>query len=141
MTAQEPLSPTADVHSFDIRVYYEDTDFSGVVYHAGYLRFMERARTELLRELGVDQRALFMATPPIGFAVRTMQIDFLKPAAMDDLLVVETMIDGLGAATLDLDQKVMRGGELLVSAKVRIACISGGRAQRLPDHVRALLNG
>jgi len=132
-------SLTADVHSFDIRVYYEDTDFSGVVYHASYLRFLERARTELLRELGVDQRTLFLASPPIGFAVRSMEIEFLKPALMDDELVVETTIETLGAATLDLNQAVLRGAETLVSARVRVACISNGRAQRLPDAVRAAL--
>lgn len=128
----------SETHSFPIRVYYEDTDFSGVVYHASYLRFMERARTEFLRELGVDQRRLFMASPPVGFAVRHMEIDFLKAALMDDELIVETASVNVGGATLDLEQSVMRGAEILVSAKVRIACVSNGRACRLPDEIRSL---
>ena len=127
-----------DTHSFPIRVYYEDTDFSGVVYHASYLRFMERARTEFLREVGVDQRRLFMATPPVGFAVRRMEIDFLKAAMMDDEIIVETATVNIGGATLDLEQSVLRGAEILVSAKVRIACVSNGRACRLPDDIRLL---
>ncbi|MBY0610714.1 MAG: tol-pal system-associated acyl-CoA thioesterase [Beijerinckiaceae bacterium] len=129
----------SETHSFPIRVYYEDTDFSGVVYHASYLRFMERARTEFLRELGVDQRRLFMASPPVGFAVRHMEIDFLKAALMDDELIIETASVNVGGATLDLEQSVMRGAETLVSAKVRIACVSNGRACRLPDEIRSLL--
>ena len=129
------MSPT---HSFPIRVYYEDTDFSGVVYHGSYLRFMERARTEFLRELGVDQRALFLSVPPVGFAVRHMEIDFLKGAVMDDELIVETATVNVGGATLDLDQHVMRGAEAIVSAKVRIACISNNRACRLPDTIKGL---
>ena len=133
----EPL-PAAATHSFPIRVYYEDTDFSGVVYHASYLRFMERARTEFLRDLGVDQRALFLAKPPLGFAVRHMDIDFLKAAVMDDELIVETALTSLGGATLDLAQQVMRGGETIVSAQVRIACVGEGRAQRLPESIRLL---
>lgn len=128
----------SETHSFPIRVYYEDTDFSGVVYHASYLRFMERARTEFLRELGVDQRRLFIASPPVGFAVRHMEIDFLKAALMDDELIVETASVSVGGATLDLEQSVMRGAEILVSAKVRIACVSNGRACRLPDEIRSL---
>ena len=74
------------IHRFSVRVYYEDTDFSGVVYHAGYLRFLERGRPEMLRDLGVDQASLFGAEPPLGFAVARMEIDFRRPARMDDLL-------------------------------------------------------
>jgi acyl-CoA thioester hydrolase len=126
-------------HSFFIRVYYEDTDFSGVVYHASYLRFLERGRTEWLRHLGVDQRSLFEALPPIGFAVRHMDIAFIKPALMDDELKVETKLIELGGASLMLDQRLLRGDELLVSAKVRIACVSLGKAARLPAALKLLL--
>jgi acyl-CoA thioester hydrolase len=126
-------------HVFPLRVYYEDTDFSGVVYHASYLRFLERGRTEWLRDLGVDQRSLFEAVPPIGFAVRHMDIGFIKPALMDDELKVETKLIELGGASLTLDQRLLRGEELLVSAKVRIACVSLGKAARLPAALKLLL--
>ncbi len=86
------MTTIAPTPSLSIRVYYEDTDFSGLVYHASYLRFMERARTEMLRALGLDQRALLAgaAGAPIFFVVRSMDVDFQKPATMDDLLTVET---------------------------------------------------
>lgn len=122
-----------------VRVYYEDTDFSGLVYHASYLRFMERARTEMLRSLGLDQKALLegAAGAPIFFVVRSMDVDFQKPATMDDLLTVETETIELGGASLTLDQRVLRDAELLVRARVRVVCVEGGRARRLPPEVRA----
>lgn len=128
-------------HSFPLRVYYEDTDFSGVVYHASYLRFMERARTEMLREAGIHQQAIFEGAHgvPFGFAVRRMEIDFIRPARMDDELVVLTSAETIGGASIDLQQIVMRGEEKLIGAKVRIACIAGGRAIRLPAWVRETL--
>ncbi len=122
-------------HRFSVRVYYEDTDFSGVVYHASYLRFMERGRTEMLRALGIEQAGL-----GFGFAVRAMQIDYLKPARMDDELTIETTTRNIGGATLDLDQRVLRGEEVLVTASVRIACIAEGRPARLPKDIRAKLD-
>jgi len=118
-----------------IRVYYEDTDFSGLVYHASYLRFMERGRTELLRELGLAQRAL-VEQGALFFVVRAMEIDFRKPAIMDDLLTVETAIASVGGASIGMDQKVLRDGELLASAKVTVAAVEGGRARRLPAQIR-----
>ena len=123
-------------HRFPVRVYYEDTDFSGVVYHASYLRFMERGRTEMLRALGIEQAGL-----EFGFAVRAMQIDYLKPARMDDELTIETTTRSIGGATLDLDQRVLRGDDVLVTASVRIACIAQGRPARLPKDIRAKLEG
>jgi acyl-CoA thioester hydrolase len=122
-----------------IRVYYEDTDFSGLVYHASYLRFMERARTEMLRALGLDQRALLegAAGAPIFFVVRSMDIDFRRPATMDDLLTVETVVLKLGGASLSLEQRVLRQAELLVSANVTVVCVEAGRARRFPPEVRA----
>jgi acyl-CoA thioester hydrolase len=121
-----------------IRVYYEDTDFSGLVYHASYLRFMERARTEMLRALGMDQRALLegAAGAPIFFVVRSMDIDFQRPATMDDLLTVETQALEIGGASFMLEQRVLREAELLVRAKVRIVCVEAGRARRLPSDIR-----
>jgi acyl-CoA thioester hydrolase len=121
-------------HEFSIRVYYEDTDFSGVVYHASYLRFMERGRTEMLRARGIEQAGL-----TFGFAVRAMQIDYLKPARMDDLLTIKTKVSKMGGASLDMEQRVLRGSEVLVTATVRIACLAEGKAARLPADVRARL--
>ena len=128
----------AKPHQLTIRVYYEDTDFSGVVYHASYLRFLERGRTELLRDLGVHQAAIFSGAlgPPFGFAVRRMEIDFLKPGRMDDLLTIETAAEGVRGASIDLVQRILREDEVLVSVKVRVACVSDGRPARLPVWVR-----
>jgi acyl-CoA thioester hydrolase len=125
-------------HRFPIRVYYEDTDFSGLVYHASYLRFMERGRTELLRELGIHQRALLEsdAAGAIFFVVRAMTIDFKRPARMDDLLAVETCVEEVGAASLVLAQKIWRDVELLIEARVTVAAVENGRARRLPPEAR-----
>lgn len=132
------MTPPAP-HKLAIRVYYEDTDFSGLVYHASYLRFIERARTELLRSVGLHQRALLdgEAGAPVFFVVRAMEIDFRRPATMDDLLTIETQVADIGAAAITLDQRVMRDGDLLVEAKVKVACVENGRAKRLPAEVRA----
>lgn len=133
---------TPSPHTLPIRVYYEDTDFSGVVYHASYLRFMERGRTELLRDLGIDQQTAFsgeQGQAPFGFAVRGMSIEFLKAARMDDMLTIETTLAQLGGASLELGQRVLRGQEVLVIAQVRIACVSQGRAARVPAFVRKKL--
>ena len=128
-------------HLHHVRVYYEDTDFSGTVYHANYLRFMERARTEVLRALGVDQGAALAGetSERFGFVVRAMTIDFHRPARMDDWLAVETTVEKLGAATLELLQTVRRGAETLASARVRVACVVDGKAARMPRGVRARL--
>jgi acyl-CoA thioester hydrolase len=128
-------------HLIEIRVYYEDTDFSGVVYHASYLRFMERGRTELIRALGVDQRDLFDAGAPLAFAVRSMAIDFLKPAVMDDLLTVETLPVEMRGASMAIRQRVLRGAEELVAATVKVVCVGGGKARRIPDRLREKLSG
>jgi acyl-CoA thioester hydrolase len=127
------------VHRLPIRVYYEDTDFSGVVYHASYLRFFERGRTEHFRALGMSHAALFSADPPIAFVVRRMTIDFLRPARMDDLLSVETRCAAVRGASLDISQKIYRETELLVAAGVKIACIAGMRATRIPDALRSVM--
>lgn len=126
-------------HRLQIRVYYEDTDFSGVVYHASYLRFMERARTEWLRALGVDQQALHDCATPLAFVVRAMTLDFLKPARMDDLLTVETRVTSVKGASLLLAQNVLRDTHALATADVRVAAVAGGRATRLPASLRARL--
>lgn len=126
----------AGAHSISVRVYYEDTDFSGVVYHASYLRFMERGRTELIRALGIEQRELFDGDAALGFAVRRMLIDFVRPAVMDDLLTIETKPTLARGATMELDQRILRGEEVLVTAQVKVACVGGGKARRIPDVLR-----
>jgi acyl-CoA thioester hydrolase len=127
-------------HVMEVRVYYEDTDFSGVVYHASYLRFMERGRTNYLRLLGADHRALFsqaeQEVPGFAFVVRTMTIDFLKPALMDDVLAVTTVPEEVKGASIKLCQQVRRGEDLLVEARVRVAFVSGGRAHPIPKPLR-----
>ena len=130
-------------HIMQIRVYYEDTDFSGIVYHANYLRFMERGRTNHLRLMGAEQHALFAEaqaeTAGFAFVVRSMQIDYLKPARMDEILEVMTWPVAVKGASITLAQQVRRKGEILVSAQVRVAFISEGRAQPIPKALRTLL--
>ena len=131
-------------HRISIRVYYEDTDFSGVVYHASYLRFMERGRTELLRDLGIHQQAIHSGDTdhkPFAFVVRGMNIEFLKAAKMDDMLVVETSAREVKGASAILAQRVLRGEEVLVTADVRVAAVADGKAARLPAEVREKLAG
>src|ERR1700746_1763474 len=104
-------------HHQQVRVYYEDTDFTGIVYHASYLRFMERGRTNYLRQIGADHRALFEETakeaPGFAFVVRSMTIDFLKPARMDDVLEVVTEPEQVKGASTTVRQRVMRGEDVL----------------------------
>jgi acyl-CoA thioester hydrolase len=130
-------------HHMQIRVYYEDTDFSGIVYHANYLRFMERGRTNHLRLMGAEQHALFEQAyeeaPGFAFVVRSMQIDFLRPALMDDVLDIVTWPVVVKGASITLAQEVRRGEEVLVKAQVRVAFISDGKAQPIPKSLRVLL--
>jgi acyl-CoA thioester hydrolase len=132
-------------HLLPVRVYYEDTDFSGMVYHASYLRFMERGRTDYLRLLGADQRALFEQTeneaPGFSFVVRSMSIDFFKPARFSDLLQIETHPEEVKGASILLKQRVMRDDELLVEAAVRVAFVSEGRARPIPKPLRLAMRG
>jgi acyl-CoA thioester hydrolase len=117
-------------HRLQVRVYYEDTDFSGNVYHAAYLHFLERGRTEFLRDMGVHHSEL--AQEGVAFAVRSMEISFERVAHIDDLLVVDTAVVEVSGARLTLDQSVERGDELVARAKVVVVAIKGGRAVRLP---------
>ena len=130
-------------HVLTIRVYYEDTDFTGIVYHANYLRYMERGRTNYLRLIGADHRALFEETekeaPGFAFVVRSMNIDFLKPARMDDLLEIRTEPQEVKGASITVRQQIMRGEDLLVDARVRVAFVSGGRAQPIPKPLRVAM--
>ena len=117
--------------------------FSGIVYHANYLRFMERGRTNYLRLLGADQRALFAEAmseaPGFAFVVRSMQLEFLKPAKMDDLLDVVTRPVEVKGASILLAQEILRGDDLLIEAKVRVAFVSGGRARPIPKPLRVAM--
>lgn len=123
------------MHEMTIRVYYEDTDFGGVVYYANYLKFIERGRTEALRKMGVDQVAL--KAEGRVFVVRRAVIDWLAPARFDDLLSVRTSPSWVKRASAAMWQEVRRGEETLLTAEVTIACMDlDGRPQRLPDAVR-----
>jgi acyl-CoA thioester hydrolase len=126
------------VHLFPVRVYYEDTDAGGFVYHANYLQFAERARTEMLRGLGMQQSRL-AAEDGILFVMRRCIADFLAPASLDDQLVVASRLLDLRGASIDFEQNVTREGFDLVRLQVRLACMSNGRAARLPAQVRAAL--
>jgi acyl-CoA thioester hydrolase len=132
-------------HHQQVRVYYEDTDFSGVVYHASYLRFMERGRTNYLRLIGADHRALFeqaeKEAPGFSFVVRHMSIDFRKPAHMDDVLDIVTTPAEVKGASVTLHQRVMRGEELIVEAHVQVAFVSRGRARPIPKPLRIAMAG
>ncbi len=129
------------LHVFPVRVYYEDTDAAGIVYYASYLRFAERARTELTRALGLSHARL-LNEAGILFAVRRCTADFLAPARLDDLLAVHTSLTHLGGASVDMQQTIRRGHADLVRLAVRLACVgSGGRPERIPDAVRNALMG
>jgi len=122
-----------------VRVYFEDTDAGGIAYHATYLRWMERGRTELLRARGYDQSDRLHGPEAVAFVVRRMTIDYLLPARLDDVLTVATRPTELRAATVALSQEVRRGDDLLVSATVLVAAIRDGRAVRIPDEFRRAL--
>lgn len=121
-------------HRMAVRIYFEDTDFSGVVYHASYLRFFERARSDWLRLLGVSHADL----APIGaFAVRSLSIEYLRPARIDDVLTIETRRTAISGASVHLHQTASRDGERLVEADVRAVLVSReGRPMRLPADLR-----
>jgi acyl-CoA thioester hydrolase len=141
MASPEPATGAMarDVHVYPLRVYYEDTDTGGVVYYANYLKFAERARTEMLRALGVPHSGM-MKEDGLAFAVRRCEVEYLRPAHLDDALEVHTSNLTLEAASLWADQVVKRAEEDLVRMRLRLACINGaGRPARLPDAVRSAL--
>lgn len=123
-------------HTFTCRVYYEDTDLAGIVYYANYLKFIERARSEWVRDLGMDQARL-KAEDGIVFAVRRVEADYLAPAHFDDLLMVATTVEGTTPARMVLDQRVLRQGTLLFVARVTLVALGAkGQAVRLPAGLR-----
>lgn len=130
-----------DVHHFPIRVYFEDTDLSGVVYHANYLRYMERARSDMLRIAGIDQRAFFEGGGG-AYAVADVQIRYLVPARLDDALLVVSRLESVRAASVVVHQQVRCGTALLTDARVTAALVSAsGRPTRQPPHWIAIYQG
>lgn len=133
-----PHAPMA-THRQAVRVYFEDTDAGGIVYYANYLKFAERARTEMLRDLGISHAAM-MKQDGLILVVRRCEIDYLKSAKLDDLLTIETELAKLGGASVDLRQRVLRDGDVLAELKVLVVCIGqDGRPARIPDYVRGAL--
>lgn len=126
-------------HRFETRVYYEDTDLAGIVYYANYLKFIERARTEYVRTLGVDQTRLKAETGTV-FAVRRIEADYLAPGRFDDVLVVETALEAMTPARIVLTQRVLREAALLFDARVTLVALGpDGRPVRLPAELRRAL--
>ncbi len=127
-------------HVLPVRVYHEDTDFTGLVYHANYLKFCERGRSDFVRLAGISQTDLFDAggeKEPAAFVVRHMDVDFLRPARMDDVLEIVTSVDEIGGAAMTLLQQVMRDGAVLARLRVKIVLVSSsGKPRRLGELVR-----
>lgn len=128
------------VHLLPVRVYYEDTDFTGVVYYANYLKFFERGRTDALRTAGVSHNALLLADPPLGFAVKKIAVEYAMPARIDDGLLVETRFLEARGARMAISQRILRRQDVVATAEVEAACIDlQGRPRRLPKAVAAAL--
>jgi acyl-CoA thioester hydrolase len=131
--------PAGVSHTLPLRVYYEDTDAVGIVYHANYLKFAERGRSEMLRSLGFPHRKL-SAEDGVGFAVRRCAIEYLAPARLEDDLTVVTTLTGIGAATLQARQQIRRDDQLLADLDILVACIGrDGRPRRIPAALRRVL--
>ncbi len=129
----------ANVHHFTCRVYYEDTDVVGIVYYANYLKFIERARSEWVRSVGLDQSRM-RAEQGLVFAVRRVEADYLRPALFEDLLTVETSLHRHTGARLILNQTVLRGEEVLFVAQVTLVCLTAaGAPTRIPAALLAAL--
>ena len=131
------LQPELFAYSFPVRVYFENTDAGGVVYHAEYLKFLERARTEWLRHLGFDHQGL-ARDHRVMFVVSALAIDFLKPARLDETITVSVQIESLGKVRCIFVQEIRREEELLVKARVTVACVTGEqfRPAEIPEGVR-----
>jgi len=124
------------VHSFPIQVYWEDTDAGGIVYYANYLKFIERARTDLLRGLGINQQTL-MIEDGLNFVVRDCRIEYLQPARMDDSLHVRTRLSELKGATMRMLQSVHKNDQTLIKSEIRVACLqANGRPARFSPQIR-----
>ena len=118
-------------HILPVRIYYEDTDFTGVVYHANYLRYFERGRSDALRAAGVSHSDLLAGETPSAFTVVRLEVDFRRPARIDDALEVRTLYDRIRGPRMFIRQRILRGGEVLCEAEVEAACIDlSGRPTR-----------
>ncbi len=127
-------------HHYPVRVFYEDTDFTGIVYYANYLRFFERARSSFFRLIGFHHSQLWDAQDPLAFAIRKIELDYQKPARIDDHLNIITTYDHFKGARLWVSQAAYRGDELLVTADSEAACITpNGRPKRPPQFMRTVL--
>lgn len=138
MTSDVPSAGRFDgrLHYLPVRIYYEDTDFTGLVYHANYVRYFERGRSDFLRLAGVSHSSLLEAPEPQGFAVSRLTLEFLKPARIDDALVVRTAFDRMRGPRIFISQVLLRGGETLVSAAVEVCTISlSGRPRKPPPEL------
>ena len=128
------------MHEFALRVYYEDTDLAGIVYYANYLKFIERGRTEWVREQGIDQSQM-RDDEGLVFAVRRVEADYLLPARFDDDLIVRTSVEQMSGARIVLSQDVMRGTDLLFRAQVTLVALTlEGQPTRLPANIRRIVH-
>ena len=128
-----------NIHHFPLRVYYEDTDVGGVVYYANYLKYMERARSEMLRVLGIDQKGMLDYNNPgdVSFVVKRAELDFNRSAEFDDRLIVTSEIIKLGGASLEIKQVIIKNDQILVSGIIKIAAIGGDKKpKKLPQAIR-----
>ncbi|HEX7884857.1 MAG TPA: tol-pal system-associated acyl-CoA thioesterase [Phenylobacterium sp.] len=127
-------------HVLPVRIYYEDTDFTGVVYHANYLRYMERGRSDFFRTVGISHTALLELSEPTAFTITRVELDFRRAARVDDALLVRTAFDAVKGPRLFVSQRILRGDELIAEAQVQAACIDlKGRARRPPAGMADLL--
>ncbi|WP_439109630.1 tol-pal system-associated acyl-CoA thioesterase [Lentibacter sp.] len=128
------------IHSIPVRVYYEDTDMAGIVYYANYLRYIERGRSEWVRDVGLDQNVM-KERDGVVFAVRRLEADYLGSAKLDDALVVETQVKSVSGVRMVMEQSVKRGEDLLFHALVTVVCMSlGGQPTRLPANIRQMVH-
>jgi len=128
------------VHILPLRIYYEDTDLSGVVYHANYLRFMERGRSEYFRSAGIARLAMLDEAEPTAWTLRKASLDYFKPARVDDLIEVHTTCTALTGARMEADQRIYSGGTLLTHGRVEACVITlSGKPRRIPETMRKIL--
>ena len=128
------------IHHWPIRIYYEDTDSGGVVYHSNYLKFMERARTEWLRDFEIDQKAL-KDNLNLMFVVHEIDIKFMRPAVFNDGIEVQTKLKKLGSVKIELEQKIFRSSELLIESRVVVASVNSisMKPMRIPNEIKLLM--
>jgi acyl-CoA thioester hydrolase len=143
MSSSQPTEPSAGyfrgrVHILPVRIYYEDTDFSGMVYHANYLRYFERGRSDVLRLAGIGHTAIAARAEPLAFTVRRIEIEFFAPARIDDALEVRSAYEEIAGARIQVRQEIYRAAERLTAAKLEVICMTlAGRPRRIPPDLLA----